>query len=168
MLLVALVAAVAVAVAMTGKDASSAPEWPDDGRMEAWPLPTDPAPLVEEAGLDLGPMGTAEHYHPQLRVLVDATPVVVPAGIGIDPETGAMSGLHTHTQDGELHVEADRKGQRFTLGQLFTQWDVALSSSRIGEYDGEVSVTVNGDPYPGDPADLVLRPDQVIELRVET
>ena len=72
----------------------------------SWPLPTDVPAAVEAAGLRLGPMGTAEHYHPRLTILVAGQPVVMPAGIGMDPQSGAMSALHTHSSDGELHVEA--------------------------------------------------------------
>ena len=37
-----------------------------------WRAPIDDvAALVEDAGLDLGPMGMAEHYHPTLRIVVD-------------------------------------------------------------------------------------------------
>jgi len=94
----------------------------DSASLAPWPLPTDVANRVAEAGLDLGPMGMAEHYHPQLQIVVNGVPVPIPAGIGIDPPTGSMSGLHTHSSDGVLHVEADTAGEIFTLVQLFTEW----------------------------------------------
>ena len=135
-----------------------------------WPAPADVPERVAAAGLDLGPMGMAEHYHPQLKLIVNAAEVSVPANIGVDPATGAMSALHTHTGDGELHVEADVAGEVFTLGQLFTQWGVRLSSDQIGgvrtKAGGAVTVTSNGKPYTGDPAELRLEPNQriVVEL----
>lgn len=135
-----------------------------------WPAPDQVADRVAAAGLDLGLMGMAEHYHPQLRVVVDGAEVAVPANIGVDPSTGAMSALHTHTPDGQLHVEADVAGEVFTLGQLFTQWGVALSSEQIGGVlakPGEaVTVTSNGAAFTGDPADLRLEPDQQIVVEV--
>lgn len=133
-----------------------------------WPLPSDPSALVEAAGLDLGPMGMAEHYHPRLRVVLDGEAVLVPAGIGVDPATGAMSAVHTHTPDGEIHVEAEQTGQRFTLGQVFTQWAVPLTRTRIGDVNGTIEVTVNGTPYEQNPASLRLAPEQEIVLRVAT
>ena len=79
----------------------------EDTSMPPWPAPADVSAWVAAAGLDLGPMGTAEHYHPQLRIVIDGTDVPVPPNIGVDPNTGAMSALHTHEGDGTIHIEAD-------------------------------------------------------------
>jgi hypothetical protein len=140
----------------------------DEESLPPWPAPTDVPARVAAAGLDLGPMGTAEHYHPHLSIVIEGTSVPVPPNIGVDPNTGAMSALHTHEGDGTIHIEADSVGEGFTLGQLFTQWGVALTRNSIGGVrakDGEkVTVTSNGTPVPGDPADLRLEPDQKIEL----
>ncbi len=144
---------------------------PDDHSSPPWPAPADTSARVASAGLDLGPMGMAEHYHPQLRVVVDGTQVPVPANIGVNPATGAMSALHTHEPDGTIHIEADRTGEVFTLGQLFTQWGVTLTPRQIGGARAaagqQVTVTSNGTPVPGDPGALPLEPDQQIVLRVD-
>lgn len=143
------------------------------GRITAppWPTPTSVSDRVSAAGLDLGPMGMAEHYHPTLRIVIDGDQVSVPTNIGVDP-AGGMSALHTHTSDGQIHVEADRAGQQFTLGQLFTQWDVALGPRNIGGLraaQGErVVVTVNGTEVAGNPALLLLAPGQEIVLELAT
>lgn len=140
----------------------------DDVALPPWPAPADVPSRVAAAGLDLGPMGTAEHYHPRLVITVHGRQVPVPPHIGVDPTTGAMSAVHTHEGDGTIHVEAHTVGEEFTLGQLFTQWGVALSPTQIGGVrakDGEkVAVTSNGTLVPGAPADLRLEPDQQIEL----
>jgi len=142
----------------------------DGTSMPPWPAPTDVPARVAGAGLDLGPMGTAEHYHPQLRIIIDGQEVPIPANIGVDPTTGAMSAVHTHQTDGTIHIEADNAGETFTLGQLFTQWGVALTPTQIGGVkakDGQqLNVTSNGAPVAGDPKDLRLEPDQVIVLRM--
>lgn len=136
--------------------------------MPPWPAPVDVAARVEAAGLDLGPMGMAEHYHPRLRIVIDGADVPVPPNIGVDPSTGAMSALHTHEGDGTLHIEADSVGEVFTLGQLFTQWGVALTPQQIGgarsKPGQQVQVTSNGVKVAGSPADLRLEPDQQILL----
>ena len=141
---------------------------PDDTSMPPWPAPTDVAARVTAAGLDLGPMGTAEHYHPQLRVVIDGVDVPVPPNIGVDPTTGAMSALHTHEGDGTIHIEADSVGEAFTLGQFFTQWGVALTPQQIGGVRAkpgqQVELTINGTKVTGDPADLGLEPNQKIVL----
>ena len=136
-----------------------------------WPAPTDDVPSrVDAAGLDLGPMGTAEHYHPRLEITIDGQPVQVPANIGVDPSTGAMSALHTHETDGTIHIEADTVGEVFTLGQLFTEWGVKLTSTQIGgvtaKAGNKVRVTSNGRPVTRDPGELRLEPDQKIVLRL--
>ncbi|WP_237089498.1 hypothetical protein [Nocardioides dokdonensis] len=143
---------------------------PDGTSMPPWPAPADVPARVASAGLDLGPMGTAEHYHPRLRIIIDGKDVPIPANIGVDPTTGAMSAVHTHETDGTIHIEADTAGETFTLGQLFTQWGVTLTSTQIGgvrAQDGQqLHVTSNGAPVAGDPKDLRLEPDQVIVLRM--
>ena len=144
---------------------------PDDTSLPPWPAPVDDVPArVAAAGLDLGPMGTAEHYHPNLRILIGDTDVQVPANIGVDPTTGAMSALHTHEDDGTLHIEADIVGEVFTLGQLFTEWGVKLTPTQIGGVHAKpgatVYVTSNGSPVSGDPNALRLEPDQRIVMRI--
>jgi FAD/FMN-containing dehydrogenase len=133
-----------------------------------WPAPADVSARAEKAGIPLGPMGTAEHYHAHLDVLVNGQPVPVPANIGVDPATGTMSVVHTHTPDGVIHVEAARRGQPFTLGQLFTQWNVRLTATQIGglKVGGETALTMylNGRKVPGDPATLRLASHQQIAL----
>ncbi|WP_286689933.1 MULTISPECIES: hypothetical protein [unclassified Aeromicrobium] len=141
---------------------------PDATSKPPWQTPADVLAHAKAAGLDLGPMGTAEHYHPSLRIIIDGEEVSVSPNIGVDPATGAMSALHTHDGDGTIHIEADSVGEQFTLGQLFTQWGVALSPEQIGGVEAEpgskVDVTSNGAKFDGDPADLSLEPDQEIVL----
>jgi len=113
-----------------------------------WPAPTDPAAHAEAAGLQVAQMeGAALHTHQHLTVSVDGNPVTVPANLGVDP-AGAMSALHTHDTSGIVHVESP-KVATFTLGQLFTEWGVALGTDRVGGYvDGQngrhVAVFIDG------------------------
>lgn len=141
---------------------------PDDTSPPPWPAPDDVPARVAAAGLDLGPMGTADHYHPTLTITIDGQQVPVAPNIGVDPNTGAMSAVHTHEGDGTIHIEADTVGEKFTLGQLFTQWGVALTPTQIGGVTAKagekVTVTSNGHPVPGNPGDLQLEADQQIEL----
>jgi hypothetical protein len=133
-----------------------------------WPAPTDAVGRAEAAGLSIGPMGMAEHYHAHLDVIVDGRPVEVPANIGIDAKSGAMSGLHTHANDGVLHVEAKETGQLFTLGQLFTEWDVKLGRQQIGGLMAEgrnvLRTYVDGEKVPGNPALVQLERKQQITV----
>ena len=178
--LAALGAAVALTVTGCGSDAAApspttaATSGPDTELNETsgppWPAPTDVPARVAAAGLDLGPMGTAEHYHPNLRVVINGTEVPVPPNIGVDPATGAMSAVHTHEGDGTIHIEADTVGEVFTLGQVFMQWGVELTPTQIGGVEvqagQEVTLTSNGKPVKGDPMDLRLEPEQQIVIQL--
>ena len=177
-LLAALGAAVALTVTGCGNDATQSPTTaPTSGPSELngtsgppWPAPIDVPARVAAAGLDLGPMGTAEHYHPNLRVVIDGTEVPVPPNIGVDATTGAMSAVHTHEGDGTIHIEADTVGEVFTLGQVFMQWGVQLTTTQIGGVKApagqEVTLTSNGKRILSDPMDLRLEPEQQIVLEL--
>lgn len=142
-----------------------------DGRTTAppWSVPADPVPLAEAAGLRVGAMeGTASHFHTHLDVLVNGEPVTVPANIGIDPSGRGMSELHTHDERGVLHVEAPSKGVRYTLGQVFAEWDVRLGQTAVGALEADGTNTlrayVDGELVEGDPANIELRPRGQIAL----
>lgn len=111
-------------------------------------------------------MGTAEHYHAHLDVLVNGQAVPVPPNIGVDPSSGLMTGLHTHTPDGVVHIEAARTGQPFTLGQLFTEWNVRLAATQLGGLavsgNNTLTLYVNGSKVSANPATLRLEPRQQI------
>ena len=110
----------------------------------------------------------AQHFHAHLDVVVNGQPVPVPADLGVDSSTGAMWALHTHDPTGLVHVESSDPAGRFTLGQLFDEWNVALDATRFGA----LSVTpgtslrtfVDGVEVPGNPAALLLREHQQIAL----
>ena len=133
-----------------------------------WPAPADVPGRAKAAGLPLGGMGTAEHYHVHLDVLVNGKAITVPANVGVDQSSGQMSYLHTHAPDGIVHIEAGRAGEPFTLGQLFTEWNVRLTATQLGAMkaggDNTLALYVNGKRVPGDPARLRLRPHQQIAL----
>ncbi len=154
--------------AETGTPDSGATRALDGTSPPPWPAPTDVPARAARAGLDLGPMGTAEHYHPHLRIMIDGADVPVAPNIGVDPATGAMSAVHTHDGDGTIHIEAGTEGEVFTLGQLFLQWGVTLTPRQIGGVRAKpgttVEVTSDGEAVSGDPMDLRLAPEQEIVL----
>jgi hypothetical protein len=148
-----------------------------------WPAPPNPMQLTVKAGLV---PETHEyltyHVHAHLDVFVNAKPVVVPAGIGIDitnpavrhakAEDGSdiyggisppcdkpcISPLHTHDTSGVLHTESKSTTPN-TLGQFFTQWDVKLDESCVGGYckpKASILIYVNGKQYDGDPTQIGL------------
>lgn len=138
-----------------------------DGGPPPWPAPADPIAGIQAAGLTVGPMGMAEHYHAHLDVFVDGKPVTVAENIGVLSKD-EMTPLHTHDTRGVIHVETHRKGDTFTLGQLFQQWGVTLSPHQIGTLKAEdgkaLTAYVNGKPISGDPAGIVIKAHEEIAL----
>ena len=59
---------------------------------------------------------------------------------------------------------------QFTLGQVFTEWNVALSSKRIGSLDtasgDTITAFVNGKKVSGDPAAITLADRADIDIVV--
>lgn len=124
---------------------------------------------------------TTYHLHPQLLVFNRGLQMRIPYGIGIAPplrisdgregpfvESGScFYGLHTHTEDGLIHVEVSAP-RNFTLGNFFNVWGVPLNSNQVGPVEGTVFAYVNGRQIPGNPAPIPLRDDDLIQLNVGT
>jgi hypothetical protein len=119
--------------------------------------------------------GEALHIHQHLTITVDGKAVQVPALIGIEVRGGkevALSAIHTHDTTGIVHVESPVV-QDFTLGEVFTEWDVLLAPGRVGPYrnghDGtKVALFVDRKRYTADPTRLVLASRQDIDFVVTT
>src|ERR1700749_762314 len=125
-----------------------------------WPAPADATAAVNAAGLPmLGREGNVEHIHAHLDVPVDGQAVPVPAGIGIDVHRRTISPLHTHDASGVLHIESPVKRQ-FSLGELFSEWQVSLSEDNLGGLrtggGNVVRVFVNGAQRTGNPGAIML------------
>ncbi len=110
-----------------------------------------------------------EHVHVQLQLFNRGRPVPVPAQIGI-PQTGAcLYWLHTHSNDGFIHIESPVR-RTFTLGQFFDIWGPDLSWNRAGAVAASrgtrLRVWVNGVPWHGnDPRDIVLRDRETVVIQ---
>jgi hypothetical protein len=116
--------------------------------------------------------GQVIHIHQHLDLFVDGEPVKVADDIGIDPNGGFISPLHTHLQtQGVLHVESPTS-QRFSLGQFFAIWGVRLDARCIGgkcvRGSASLRAWVNGTPVAGDPTRIVLDEHQEIVLAYGT
>ena len=134
-----------------------------------WDAPADASAAVAAAGLPmLGEEGNAVHIHAHLDIIVNGAPVQVPADIGIDAALQKISPLHTHDTTGVIHIESPTAPATFTLGQFFTEWQVSLAADHIGGLatDGthQLKVYINGKPYTGDPADIVLKAHDEIAI----
>ena len=111
------------------------------------------------------------HHHAHLMIFVNGQPKYVPIGVGFVPpaqveqtstgEFAVAAGadclywLHVHAQDGILHIESPTP-KTFQLSQFFAIWHQALSATQVGPYKGQVTATVNGAPWTGDPTQIPL------------
>jgi len=98
-----------------------------------WAVPADPGAGIDATGLSISAM-TAEgaHFYAHLDIRVNGQSVPAPANVGISATTGAMSELHTHDTSGIVHIESAKKGKRYVLGQLFTEWGAQLTRDQVG------------------------------------
>ena len=93
----------------------------------------------------------------------------MPAYIGIAGGANAtgLSSLHTHDSSGVIHIESPA-GRRFTLSQVFNEWNVLLSPTQIGSLKtggGKTLTTyVNGKVLTTDPGKLELVKHQEIAI----
>jgi hypothetical protein len=94
--------------------------------------------------------------------------VEVPAGIGIPQGDSCLYWVHTHTNDGIIHIESPNT-HPFTLGQFFDIWGESLDSSHAASLTarkgGRLTITVNGKPFMGNPRTIVLRDTEEIVIQ---
>jgi hypothetical protein len=124
---------------------------------------------------------TVTHVHTHLTVFVNGQARVIPYGIGIPGFTAVQTSagafvtngtcfywLHTHAEDGVIHIESPSLTTKFTLGQFFAEWGIPLSSTQVGPAKGVVTAFFDGKLYKGDPASLPLGYHYQIQLDVGT
>jgi len=136
-----------------------------------WPLPADAKPYITAAGLPiLGAEELAVHYHAHLDIVADGAKVTVPPGIGFVIDHGRETGItviHTHDASGVIHIES-ASHEPYSLGQLFTEWGVALDATQLGGLHADsthvLAAYVNGRRFTGDPATLQLKKHLEIAL----
>jgi hypothetical protein len=116
---------------------------------------------------------TDHHYHAHLTILYQGTDVSIPAQVGI-PATAVptcLYWLHTHDTTGLIHIEAPApKDHGFTLGQFFDVWGQTLSPSQVTTFKADsthqIKIWVDGQPYTGNPRDIVLKAHEQIVIEV--
>jgi uncharacterized protein (DUF2147 family) len=132
-------------------------------------------------GIACGAMESlAFHIHAHLAAYVEGQPKKIPAGIGITAPRqlqtladgspfvgsgGCFYWLHTHTEDGVIHIESPVQ-RSFTLGQFFDIWNLKLSGQQVGSFKGKVIVYLDGKAFSGDPRSLPLAAHTLVQLDV--
>jgi hypothetical protein len=185
------IAAVLASLVALGAQAAAPAASPPS--LAPWPAPPDPLARAVHAGLKPERKELLVHHvHSHLDVFLNGTPVLVPAGIGInirDPGVqrfsladgstaygriemcGApcISPLHTHARSGILHTES-ASAKPHTLGQFFVEWAVKLSATCVGTHCGahKIAVYVNGRRYTKDPRTVTLTQGKEIAIIIGT
>jgi hypothetical protein len=103
--------------------------------------------------------------------------LLLPAGIGTSPPRTSLDGRITAARCYGALVTVDptgvvlvRPGARLTLGTLFSSWGEPLSRTRLASFTAaartQVTVFVDGKPWPGAPAAVPLTRHAEIVLEV--
>ncbi len=134
------------------------------------PWPPEVAHLNDRlAPLNLNPNPQeqlAYHIHQHLDIFVDGKRITVPLCIGIYgcyQSFAYITELHTHRNDGIIHVEAPSK-RHYTLGTFFAEWGVFLNRKCVGGYCQGYRWYVNGVRQTGPAYALKLEPHEEIAI----
>lgn len=113
-------------------------------------------------------MATKFHIHPRLEIVINGEKRQIPKNIGVEPS--CMNPLHTHEDDGTLHVESPEQ-RDFTLADFFAVWNKSFTREQIldQKIDAEhvIRVMVNGKPSE-EYENLILRDKDNIVINYET
>ena len=136
----------------------------------ASPPPLQPADGATVGSVPCQPLeGQAVHIHAHLTVLIKGRPLPIPSDVGRPAAAGCIYWIHTHADDGIIHVESPAR-RTFTLGEFFALWGQPLTADNmagvpltVGE---QVRAYLDGKAWKRDPAAIALAPhaDIVIEV----
>ncbi len=109
---------------------------------------------------------TDYHIHAHLTIYMNGKQVAIPQGIGIASDQSCLYWLHTHTNDGVIHIEFPKQGNP-TLGNFLDIWGQSFHS--LGFQNELASSTgwtiyVDGKQVKENFNQLVLQPHQVITI----
>jgi hypothetical protein len=99
----------------------------DNASVEPTPTIGGSGPLISGVACDVDEQVTY-HVHSHLNIRFEGELQPVPAAIGILDT--CLYWLHTHSNQGVIHVEAPAETS-FTLGQFFDIWGETLSSAQV-------------------------------------
>jgi hypothetical protein len=109
---------------------------------------------------------TAYHIHAHLTIYINGKQVAIPQGIGIASDQSCLYWLHTHANNGVLHIEAPRKVSP-TLGNFLDVWGQSFRQSGFQNElasSADWTVYIDGKKVTSDFNKLVLQPHMVITI----
>lgn len=113
--------------------------------------------------------GAVEHIHVNLQLFDRGRSIAVPAGIGIPQGSQCLYWVHTHSNDGFIHIESPVK-RTFDLGEFFDIWGPSLSwtqaASLSAPHGRHLAIWVNGKPWHGsDPRSIAFADHETIVIQ---
>lgn len=92
------------------------------------------------------------HIHAHLTIYIKAKRVTIPQGIGIAPDGSCYYWLHTHTDDGIIHIEAPQKQSNLALDDFLTIWHAGFARLNFPPellQSTGWQIFINGKPFDG-------------------
>ena len=92
------------------------------------------------------------HIHVHFRIYIHGKELTIPAGIGIPTDNTCFYWMHTHTDDGIIHIEAPQKLHNLALDDFMTLWQQGFATLNFPQEMTQASgwqIFVNGKPFNG-------------------
>jgi hypothetical protein len=92
------------------------------------------------------------HIHVHFTIYINGQPLTIPAGIGIPADGTCFYWMHTHTDDGIIHIEAPQKLHNLALDDFMTLWQQGFANLNFPPQMTQSSgwkIFVNGKPFNG-------------------
>ena len=92
------------------------------------------------------------HIHVHVTIYIRGKRMAIPRGIGIAPDGSCFYWIHTHTDDGIVHIEAPQKLPNLALDDFLTVWHDGFAKLNFPPelmQSTEWKVFVNGKPFNG-------------------
>ena len=92
------------------------------------------------------------HIHVHFTIYINGKALTIPAGIGIPSDGSCFYWMHTHTDDGIIHIEAPQKLHNLALDDFMTLWQQGFANLNFPPQMTQSSgwqIFVNGKPFNG-------------------
>jgi len=112
-------------------------------------------PPINGVNCDAGQ--SAYHIHIHLTIYINGKRVTIPQNIGIATDSSCFYWMHTHTDDGIIHIEAPQKLHNLALDDFLTIWHDGFAKLNFPPELTQSTgwkIYVNGQPF----ANIVTSP----------
>ena len=92
------------------------------------------------------------HIHVHFKIYINGKELTIPTGIGIPTDNTCLYWMHTHTDDGIIHIEAPQKLHNLALDDFMTLWQQGFATLNFPQEMMQASgwqIFVNGKPFNG-------------------